>query len=193
MIENPESSCWIPGSPALRFGAPERRSGSSARCDRVRRGESISATVEVQVTAIAPDVSSIVPQIHSVAADIRQVSREIGSIAGSQIPTEIAEILPQVGTIAANILSVRTEVLPIGSDVGSVSIRASRSNGRSQSGAGDHRGGDEGHRNYTHHDTSPSASPPTDQRPPLCARALNESCVAGSPAVNQKIGVQRRS
>jgi hypothetical protein len=139
-----------------------------------RRRESITATVEVQVAAIAPDVSLVVPQIHSVAADIRQVSREIGSIAGSQIPTEIAEIPPQVGTVAANILSVRTQVLPIRSDVCSVSIPASRSHGRSQSGTGDHSGGNEGHRDSTHHDTSPMQAP---NRPatPLCSCALNKN------------------
>jgi hypothetical protein len=146
------------------------------RYDRVRLDESISATIEEQIAAILPDVSSIVPQIHSVAADIRQVSREVRSIAGSQIAAEIAEILPQVGAIAANILSVRTQVLPVGSDVGSVCVPASRSNGRSQSGAGNHRGGDEGHRNYAHHDTSPTASP-LNSRAPLCGvRPEQELC-----------------
>jgi hypothetical protein len=34
MIENPESSCWIPGSPALCFGAREWRS-LDVRCDLI--------------------------------------------------------------------------------------------------------------------------------------------------------------
>jgi hypothetical protein len=157
------------------WSAPAKAASTKARSDRVdaerapefrvgrvRRGKSVTAAVEEQVAAILPYVSSIVSQIHSVAADIRQVSR---SVAGSQIPTQIAEIPPQVGTIAANILAVGAKVLPIRADVCPVSIPASRCNGGSQSGTRNHRGGNEGHRDFAHHDTSPTASPPTDQRP----------------------------
>jgi len=42
MIENPESSYWIPGSPALRFGAqeyvPSGRSGHEAAATKVDAG-----------------------------------------------------------------------------------------------------------------------------------------------------------